>query len=298
MDGKANLLRERRRLGAADRISRHPIRSTILGAIAAALATIALVLASSANNSALAASSLVNGNFETGDLTGWSVDATGSGETASAVTGYTVPDPFQNCEGGCLPPNYLYVSPHEGSYFALLKVADQSQWTTISQPFTASNGDRISGWVFTLETLYQTRGFTTPGFEDKGQVVLTDGSGTTLATLFKDTGSSSGDYNSPWRYWEYNFTDLPGEGQFQIQAKQSSQMWSVSSDGYGWEPNVLGLDDVKTSTFDPDADITKPSTSATRSVEPNAAGWNKANVTVTLNATDNQGGSGVQKITY
>jgi hypothetical protein len=226
-------------------IHKEGVRSTILVAIAAALATIALVVVSS-GNSALAASSLVNGNFETRDLSGWSVDATGSGETASAVTGYTVRDYFQYCEWYC-PPNYQYVFPHEGSYFALLKVADQSQWTTISQPFTASNGDRISGWVFTLETLYQTRGFTTPGFEDKGQVVLTDGSGTTVATLFKDTGSS-GDHNSPWRYWEYNFTDLPGEGQFQIQAKQSSQMWSVSSDGYGWEPNVLGLDDVKVST--------------------------------------------------
>jgi len=58
----------------------------------------------------------------------------------------------------------------------------------------------------------------------------------------------------------------------------------------------MGLDDVKTSVADPDT--TKPSTSATRSVEPNAAGWNKENVTVNLNATDNQGGSGVQKITY
>src|SRR5215207_347962 len=88
MDGKANLLRERRRLGAADRISRHPIRSTILGAIAAALATIVLVLAASANNSALAATSLVNGNFETGDLTGWSVDTTAVGGYASAVASY------------------------------------------------------------------------------------------------------------------------------------------------------------------------------------------------------------------
>jgi hypothetical protein len=247
MDSRANHLRERgSRLAAADRSPSHPIRSTILAAIAAALATIALVGVASGNNSALAASSVVNGNFETGDLTGWSVDATGSGETASAVTGYSVPDPFQYCEWYC-PPNYLYVSPHEGSRFGLLKVADQSQWTTISQPFTATNGDRISGWVFTLETLYQTRGFTTPGFEDKGQVVLTDGSGTTVATLFKDTGSS-GDYNSPWRYWEYNFTDLPGEGQFQIQAKQSSQMWSISPETFGWETNVLGLDDVKVST--------------------------------------------------
>src|SRR5215216_6900402 len=226
-------------------IHKEGVRSTILVAIAAALATIALLVVSS-GNSALAASSVVNGNFETGDLSGWSVDTTGSGETASAVTGYTVPDYFQYCEWYC-PPNYLYVSPHEGSYFALLKVADQSQWTTISQPFTASNGDRISGWVVTLETLYQTRGYTTSGFEDKGQIVLTDRSGTTVATLFKDSGSS-GDYNSPWRYWEYNFTDLPGEAQFQIQAKQSSQMWSISPDGWNYEPNVLGLDDVKTST--------------------------------------------------
>jgi Bacterial Ig-like domain len=79
--------------------------------------------------------------------------------------------------------------------------------------------------------------------------VLTDGSGTTVATLFEDSGSnSSGNYNSPWRYWEYTFTDLPGEGQFRIEAKQSSQMWSMAPDGWSWEPNVLGLDDVKTST--------------------------------------------------
>src|SRR5215203_5041749 len=102
------------------------------------------------------------------------------------------------------------------------------------QPFKASNGDRISGWVFTQETLYQTN-WNDNYFDDKGQVVLTDGSGTPVATLFKDTGSK-GDYNTPWRYWEYNFTDLPGEGQFQIQAKQSGSTWSW------WEPNVLGLD--------------------------------------------------------
>jgi hypothetical protein len=60
----------------------------------------------------------------------------------------------------------------------------------------------------------------------------------------------------------------------------------------------MGLDDVKTSTPTNDPDTTKPSTSATRSVQSNAAGWNKENVTVTLKATDNQGGSGVEKIAY
>jgi hypothetical protein len=60
-------------------IHKKGIRSTILAAIAAVLATIALVVVASGNNSALAASSLVNGSFETGDLTGWSVDTTAVG---------------------------------------------------------------------------------------------------------------------------------------------------------------------------------------------------------------------------
>src|SRR5215203_6808337 len=106
--------------GPVDHTGRHPIRSTILAAIAAALATIALVLVAS-GNSALAASSLVNGNFETGDLTGWTVDTTAlpapSGGTASAVTNYDY------CYGEC---GIIYtIPPQEGSYFALLKPAQQ-----------------------------------------------------------------------------------------------------------------------------------------------------------------------------
>jgi probable HAF family extracellular repeat protein len=45
-------------------------------------------------------------------------------------------------------------------------------------------------------------------------------------------------------------------------------------------------------------DTTKPSTSATPSVQPTAAGWHNRDVTVNLKATDNQGGWGVKKITY
>ena len=45
-------------------------------------------------------------------------------------------------------------------------------------------------------------------------------------------------------------------------------------------------------------DTTVPLTTATLSAPSNAAGWHNANVTVTLAATDNSGGSGVQSITY
>jgi hypothetical protein len=278
---------------AADRISRHPIRSTILAAIAATLATITLVLASS-GNSALAASSLVNGNFETGDLSGWTVDTAASGGAASAVTSYE----------DCSAPYECWYSrsyaPQEGSYFALLAPGKPSEATRISQPFTASNGDKVSGWAF-FQTQYKEPWGAEPRYDAVGRVVLTDDSGKTVATLFEKRYSSGWTgWETRWTHWEHTFTGLTGTGTFQIEAQvqntgeRASECWG----NLNYCDSVLGLDDVKTSTSTNDPDTTKPSTSATRSVEPNAAGWNKANVTVRLNATDNQGGSGVEKIIY
>jgi Bacterial Ig-like domain len=267
-----------------DRTSRHPIRSTmLLAAIAAALATIAFVLTSS-GNSAVAASPLVNGNFETGNLSGWTVTA--SGGTASAVASYDYCHPDYVGEG-CLELTLVSIPPQEGSYFALLTTGgNMSEATRISQPFEASNGDKVSGWAF-----FKSDNYASPG--EKGQVVITSASGPTVATPFEQSVSSVG-YSgySGWRYWEYTFSGLTGTGKFQIEAR-------VQNDPTGsfacWCSN-LGLDDVKMSTNGPDT--TKPATSTTRSVEPNAAGWNKENVTVKLNATDNEGGWGVEKITY
>jgi hypothetical protein len=45
-------------------------------------------------------------------------------------------------------------------------------------------------------------------------------------------------------------------------------------------------------------DFTPPVTTASASPGPNANGWNNTNVTVTLNATDNPGGSGVKQIQF
>ena len=46
------------------------------------------------------------------------------------------------------------------------------------------------------------------------------------------------------------------------------------------------------------AETTPPTTTATPSPTPNVNGWNNTNVMVTLNATDNEGGSGVKEIHY
>ena len=49
---------------------------------------------------------------------------------------------------------------------------------------------------------------------------------------------------------------------------------------------------------DAPADTIPPGTTPTNSPGPNANGWNNTNVTVTLNATDNPGGSGVKQIQF
>src|SRR5215217_9044767 len=268
---------------SVDHISRHPIRSTILllAAIAAALATIALALvasgkpavaedttltseassppaaAASPSASEDPASSLINGNFETGDLTGWSVDTTASGGSASAVTSY---EHTVYCEDlSCLPPPTT--SPQEGSYFALLKSGyQQSQATRISQPFEASNGDKVSGWAFfkTDDNVYMNA--CTGANADKGQVVIKSDSGTTLATPFEQSVSSVGYANevtrgySGWRYWEYTFSGLTGTGKFQVEARVQTNSGAAYAG-----LSVIGLDDVKTSIAGPDTTPPEPS---------------------------------------
>src|SRR5215212_2471942 len=245
--------------GPVDRTGRHPIRSTILAAIAAALATIALVLVAS-DNSALAASSLVNGNFETGNLTGWTVDTTASGGTASAVASYDYCSAEGALEGdGCGVIGTM--NPKEGSYFALLTSGyQQSQATRISQPFEASNGDKVSGWAFfkTDDNVYMNG--CTGANADKAQVVVKSDSGTTIATPFEQSVSSVGYANevtrgySGWRYWEYTFSGLTGTGKFQVEARVQTNSGAAYAG-----LSVIGLDDVKTSIAGPDTTPPEPS---------------------------------------
>jgi hypothetical protein len=270
--------------------------SSISAAIFAALATIALVGLASGGKSALAASSLDNGSFETGSLSGWTVDTTAAGflgccpgwhPGASAVASYIYVSP--DCSwGGSYVTNCPDMLPQEGSYFALLSPGRESNATTkmISKPFTASNGDKVSGWAFfgVEQGDYSAT--------NKGQVVVKRDSGTTVATPFEENGFIAGNYGyGGWKYWEHTFTDVTGEGDFHIEAQVNN---SASTIFYG---SVMGLDDVKTSTSN-GPDTTKPSTTATPSPAPNSAGWNNSDVKVHLSATDNEGGWGVKKITY
>jgi hypothetical protein len=216
------------------------------------LATIALVVVSSGNNSALAASSLVNGNFETGDLTGWSVDTTASGGDASA-NGYGA---WFCSPAECWYP--IFLSAQEGSYFAQLTPGKTSEDTVISLPFEASAGDRISGWVFIHSDDYYGISYG----DSTGQVVIKNESGETVATPF--SRGAFGPYYAyqsgliGWTNWHYDFTGLTGTGKFTIEARVRNLVDNPA-------PSAMGLDNVKISTASVDLsppNITSPQNDA------------------------------------
>ena len=211
------------------------------------LATMTLVVVAS-GSLAVAASSLNNGNFETGDLTGWSVDTTNGGD-ASVVNRY---DYWENL--ACLHCVPVSIPPREGSSFALVSSADEvASDPKISQPFEASNGDKVSGWAFfkTDDNVYMNA--CTGANADKAQVVIKSDSGTTIATPFEQSVSSVGYATevtrgySGWVYWEHTFTGLTGTGKFQIEARVQNNTGAPGTDA-----SLIGLDDVKTSAGGPD----------------------------------------------
>ncbi|HEX8190606.1 MAG TPA: pectinesterase family protein [Pyrinomonadaceae bacterium] len=73
---------------------------------------------------------------------------------------------------------------------------------------------------------------------------------------------------------------------------------SATSAG-GYTNLELYLNDlVPAPGIDPSADAVAPVTASALSQEPNAAGWHKADVTLTLSAADNDGGSGLRELVY
>jgi len=229
------------------RRSHHETYATVLAAMT--------LIAVASSSLAVAASSLNNGIFETGDLTGWSVDTT-SGGGASAVDKYTYYNNPQ-CEYDCR----VFVLPHEGSSFALLTLAQigPPMAPSISQPFEASNGDKVSGWAF-FHTYWTSYDLSHGAGDDTAQVVIKNDSGTTVATPFEDRASWYPDGGtSGWKYWEHAFTGLTGTGQFRIEARLQfpgpyNCPWSLDGGC-----SAMGLDDVKTTTASND-DTTPPET--------------------------------------
>jgi hypothetical protein len=222
--------------------------------VAVALATALLLLVGLANP-APAASTLVNGDFETGNTTGWTASDPGNTQVVPAHGSY---------------------QPVDGNYFALLSSGNfNTTPVKLSQSFFADPGMTVSG-----DTFFQT----TDGlpFPDSGQVVVKlKENGALVDTLFQKSVSDVGNFGqTPWTHWEHTFVEA---GEYTIETSVVNGLDSVV-------PSFVGLDAVELSTNTIDttppqlnlpADITQEATGPDGAVvswqDPTATDENPAN---------------------
>lgn len=184
---------------------------------------VALLVALMVVSPSLAAPALTNAGFETGDLTGWSATIP-LGGFAYATTSYTA-DTMDYTVG---TPGPVY-GPVYGSYFALLKTDGPGSYTTISQSFTVSAGDKISGYAFFDAGDYLP-------FVDSAQVQIKSGA-MVVATVFSASVSTVGNGGeTPWTYWEHTFASA---GTYTVEARVANALDSGIDAFMGLDLDIL-----------------------------------------------------------
>lgn len=119
-------------------------------------------------------------------------------------------------------------------------------------------------------------------------------SGTDVGAGIQDFTIYASDNGGPFTAFQTNTTATSAT--FTGQLGHTYGFYSIARDLVG---NVEGAKTAAEATTQVTTDTTPPVTTATLSPQPNAAGWNNSNVTVTLTSTDDEpGGTGVKQITY
>ena len=128
---------------------------------------------------------VINGGFETGDLTGWSTSlAAGS---AAVVT--------SNTTSYVASATYL---PAVGSYFLAMQTGAASFWQTSYQAVALAAGETLSGFAAFDWGDYMP-------YADGVKVEILNSGGGVVATPFYMDGSlvGSSGYNGPWTSWSW-----------------------------------------------------------------------------------------------
>ncbi len=141
---------------------------------------------------------MTNPGFESGNTSGWTVNATGTVSVVQFHT-YYVSDGGSPATGvptgGVLNP----VVGDGGSYFLRIAAEATDIWQTVSQSITLAAGDTLDVWsAFDWGDYYdQSYGETFDG----AQARLLDGSGGVVATFFSESGAGKPDfYDGGWMH--------------------------------------------------------------------------------------------------
>jgi hypothetical protein len=172
---------------------------------------------------------LINGSFETGDLTGWTA-VVPSGASASVVISHT----DTTWPGGVPPvvPGVTSWGPTDGSAFALVKTDGPGSLTQLYQSFYASAGASIL-----LDYFWDSQDYMP--FDDMATGTLLAGMGTggpVVTTLFSESIATDpgNHYGTPWTSVSYTF---PASGVYTLLITNTNGLDSIL-DSY------VGLDNV------------------------------------------------------
>jgi hypothetical protein len=182
---------------------------------AASLAAAMLFIAAQAGR----CDSLVNGSFETGDFSGWTVSIP-NGTSQYNNEGY--PDPTSEPSGSAgvystwspYPGVSTVVTPATGSYFAVIGSADTANFEgdltyniTASQTVSLNAGQTVSGSALFYNGDYAA--------QDTASVQILNGSGQNVSTPWSETsGGTTYQGASAWSSWEWQ---APSSGDYTIE---------------------------------------------------------------------------------
>ena len=171
-----------------------------------------LVMAALVPATALAATSIRNGDFESNPTDGWTVSGPGSVTWANNDVYYTF--------------DGAVIHPQHGSSFVVVYPSDSapSVYTSIAQPFDAAAGNSVSGYAF-----FDAGPWSDPA--SYGQVLIQQG--TIILKTFTVQSVGPG-MHTGWTEWSYTFATA---GTYSITARVT-----VASDGS--QPPALGVDNV------------------------------------------------------
>ncbi len=165
---------------------------------------------------------IVNGSFETGNFTGWTVVQ----PTFASVSTSELKKLDPSAVIPSSPPTW---TPTHGDHFAYLKAgADVGRYTLLSQAFNANVGDHVSFDIFFDAGDYLP-------FNDNGFANILNVGTLDLDNLYMKDISQVGSYGEDgWQHLDYLVREA---GQYVL-------LFGVNNDGDNKLPSFLGVDNV------------------------------------------------------